>query len=267
MTDSSYYRAYVSDETFMTGYAEYQKRYAAEPRESDKAMIARIRRILDGEVRSGRRPALLDVGCSTGNFLRHLKAAAPGIDLTGGDLVPAILEKNRRDPALEGIRFEEVNVLEIGRPAAFDVVVANAVLYLLTNEEFERAVASVAAALKPGGRLIGFDWYIPFEQDLAIVERSETHPDGLSIHARPYAFAERVLRSAGFDDVRFDPFEIPIDLPKPDRPGDMGTYTVRTAAGGRMQFRGALHQPWCFLTAGKACARTGPERAVGLPAT
>jgi hypothetical protein len=66
----------------------------------------------------------------------------------------------------------------------------------------------------------------------------------------------RAFASAGFDDVRVEPFDIPIDLPKPQITGtdaDLMTYTVRDAVTGRrLMYRGDLFQPWAHIVARKA---------------
>ena len=41
-----------------------------------------------------------------------------------------------------------------------------------------------------------------------------------------------------------------IDLPKPDSPR-MGTYTVKSESGERLQFSGALFMSWYFVLAEK----------------
>jgi SAM-dependent methyltransferase len=241
------YREYVEDEDFHRGYAEYQRRYATQPPERDKVTIELVRRLVAG--RTGVR--LLDAGCSTGNLLLHLSRAVPGLELTGGELVDAVIEANRRNPDLAGTTFERLDVLDL--PAArWDIVVVNAVFYLFPWGEFERALASVSRALVPGGSLVAFDFFHEWGQDLAIVERSETHPNGLALHLRPQRDVEPLLRRHGFERVEFRPFSIPIDLPRPERLEDMGSYTRRTEDGERLLFRGALFQPWCHLVATKA---------------
>lgn len=240
------YREYVEDDDFQRGYAEYQQRYATQVPERDKVTIELVRRLAEG------RDALrvLDAGCSTGNLLLHLSRAVPGLELTGGELVDDVIEANRRNPDLAGMSFERLDVLHL--PAErWDVVLVNAVFYLFPWEEFERAIASVSRALAPGGSLVAFDFFHPFGQDLSIVERSETHPDGLALHFRPQRDVEPLLRRHGFEGVQFRPFGIPIDLPRPERPDDMGSYTRRTEDGQRLLFRGTLLQPWCHLVATK----------------
>jgi SAM-dependent methyltransferase len=180
-----------------------------------------------------------------------MKRALPSLDLVGGDLVPGILEECRRNPALGGIRFECMDVLDLGKREEFDVIVVNAVLYLLEEGAVEKAFREMAEALRPGGTLVVFDFFHPWEQELAIVEKSKTHPSGLKLHFRPYSQVRKICEREGLGTLRFTPFQIPIDLDRPMELDDIRTYTVRTEVEERMNFRGSLFQPWCYLVAQK----------------
>lgn len=239
------YAGYPNDARHMADYIAYQKRYAGTVRESDRRILALVAEVVQA---SGPGCRLLDIGCSTGNLLRHLKGAFPGLSLTGGDLSEMQLAACREDPDLAGIAFEAIDILAVGRFSAFDIVTANAILYGFAPEAFEHAVASIGAALRPGGTLIAFDLFHPFEQEVAIVERSAAFPDGHPLHFRSYGWTRRALAAAGFAEPAFHPFAIPIDLPMPGR-DSVRTYTRRDAEGARLQFRGTLFQPWCHMVA------------------
>ncbi|MBM3461233.1 MAG: methyltransferase domain-containing protein [Armatimonadetes bacterium] len=235
------YQEYVADEDFMRGYREYQEKYRHSARESDKVLIEMVREA------GGR--SVLDIGCSTGNFLLHLKNGIPGLALTGGDLVPAILEEARQRPELAGIGFEEMDIFKLAAREAYDVVVANAVVHMFTHDQLAVAYRSIHDVLRPGGWYMAFDLLHEFEQDLAIMETSKTHPSGLLLHYRPMSIARRLLEEQGFTDVEFRPFEIPIDLPRHPDNAELISYTVPTREGGRLNFRGILCQPWCHMRA------------------
>lgn len=242
------YTGYPNDARHMADYIAYQQRYAGTVRESDRRILAYVADVVQAHGPEGR---LLDIGCSTGNLLRHLKGAFPGLTLAGGDLSEMQLAACREDPDLAGIAFESIDILEIDRFSTFDVITANAILYGLGAEDFERAAASLAGALRPGGTLIAFDFFHPFDQEVAIVERSAAFPDGHPLHFRSYGWTRSVLASAGFAEPAFHPFAIPIDLPMPGL-DSIRTYTRRDAEGARLQFRGTLFQPWCHLVARRA---------------
>jgi SAM-dependent methyltransferase len=250
------YDDYVRDEAFISDYLNYQGRYAEEPRESDKVLVSLV---ADAVAASGRDPVVVDIGCSTGNLLLHLRAALPDVRLVGGEHSEESLESCRANPALAGIPFEPMDVVNLRHEAAFDVAVVNAVLYLMGDDDLVRSIQGLGRMLRPGGTLVVFDFFHPYPQDLAIVERSRSHPDGLPLHFRPMEKVEGLLRGAGFDEVRFEPFEIPIDLQPGQRYGDnasgfedLNSYTVRADDGRRLLFRGTLFQPWCHLVATKA---------------
>ncbi len=239
------YDKYVKDENFLAFYNDYQKRYAGEIAERDKVMLGLI-----AEKTSGK-GSLLDIGCSTGNLLLHIKRAFPEMALTGGELAESSLADARANPELAGVEFRTMDMLEI--QGQYDCITANAVTYLFRWPEYERAIQSIARALKPGGTFISFDWYHPFEgQDVAITEITEGHPEGLPIHSRSYGRVSRAFTKAGLDAIEFHPFFMPFDIPEPeDKSGTPVTYTVKQDNGNRLSFRGSLYQPWCHVTATK----------------
>src|SRR6266850_1447541 len=104
------YKTYVGDDIHMKAYSEYQKRYSRKIRESDKVLLSLVRDTL-GNLQDRKRPKLLDVGCSTGNLLRHLSRAFPNLDLVGGDMVKTVIRDCRKNSDLAGIEFEEMDVV------------------------------------------------------------------------------------------------------------------------------------------------------------
>jgi hypothetical protein len=171
------------------------------------------------------------------------------LQLCGGDMVESILENNRRNPDLEGVDFRFVDLLTLDDDILYNIATVNAVLYLFSEDQFRKACVRLRRALLPGGTLVLFDFFHPYEQDLAILEKSATHNGGLMLHFRPMRFAETVLTECGFREVKFYPFEIPVDLEIPKDPADITSYTRKDAYGTRMLFRGTLFQPWCHCVA------------------
>jgi SAM-dependent methyltransferase len=96
---------------------------------------------------------LLDVGCGTGkSFMPMLPR---GWEVTGCDISPAMLEL-AREKAGAAVRLEVADMLELPRFGEFDLVWAldDAINYLLSPEELERALAAMRANLAPGGLLL-----------------------------------------------------------------------------------------------------------------
>jgi SAM-dependent methyltransferase len=95
---------------------------------------------------------VLDAGCGTGEHT--LLAAAHGAEATGVDLVPLAIDRARAKAADRGLtaRFEVGDVLDL--PAlgeSADTVIDCGVFHVFDDDARARYVASLAAALEPGG--------------------------------------------------------------------------------------------------------------------
>ncbi len=121
----------------------------------------------------------------------------------------------------------------------------------MRDEEYEPVAHSVFGALRRVARSSRSISSTRFEQELAIFERSRVDPIGTTLHMHPYSRARAAYGGAGFDELEFRPFEIPIDLDRPVDDAEITTHTVRTETGARLLFRGTLHQPWCHFVARK----------------
>jgi SAM-dependent methyltransferase len=240
------YRDYVEDSEHMRTYSDYQERYADAPRESDKVLIDLVRE------QSPSGGSLLDMGCSTGNLLLHLSRLLPELELHGADMARDVVAACRADDRLAGIEFHEQNMLDLELDRAFDIVTVNAALMFFTPDELRRALAQLGSIVASGGNLVGFDYVQPFDAQVEIVETSRAFPNGLRFFFRSERQVREDLDAAGFTDVTFQPFHVPIDLPRPEDPGEIRSWTRRADDGTGLAFRGSLYQPWCHFVARKA---------------
>ena len=106
-------------------------------------------RLADRGLLAGR---LLDSGCGTGEHT--LLAAARGAEATGIDVSARAIELAWAKAAERGsaARFETGDVLRLGdRGVTFDTVLDSGVFHVFSDEDRVRYVASLAAALRPGG--------------------------------------------------------------------------------------------------------------------
>lgn len=240
----------VGSESYMAGdYAAYQAKYRASLKESDKKTIELLGEVLGNA--SNPKLRLLDIGCHTGNLLYHIRQRFPSLDLKGGDIFPAIIESCRDDPGLQGIRFDTLDILSLNLPEVADLVVVSAVLFRFSDEQHEAAWRGIFNTLATGGAAIIFDWYHPFKQTVRIIDETEAHPEGLILNIRSQHYVSELLQRIGFADIRFFPFNIQIDLKLADASDGVRTYTRTTVDGERLQFRGAIYQPWCHLVVRK----------------
>ncbi|HYF03362.1 MAG TPA: class I SAM-dependent methyltransferase [Patescibacteria group bacterium] len=253
-----YVKNYVeqdSETSLMKRYGQYQEKYVANMRESDRVIVAMIAAEMERQKRNDL--AVLDIGCSTGNLLFHLKNIFPDLKLTGGDLSQDAIDACKSSERLQGIVFKKMDFLAI--EGEYDIIIANAASFFFSWEEYNGAMASVAKALKSGGIYISFDLMHPFKhQDIQITETTRTHTKGVTLYFRPYARVEEILKDNTFKEISFKNFDIPIDLPfipandESDGFDDLLSYTKKTEGGERLLFRGALYQPWCHMSARKA---------------
>lgn len=248
MKEEFSYQDYVIDEIFLRAYNEYQARYAEQIRESDKVIIGMVKEIVENAPE--RRLSILDIGCSTGNLLLHLKRIVPEADYVGGDLAESSLEVCRKNPGLGGINFKKLDILTLPKNS-FDIVIVNAVLYMLDNSQYVQALKSIFGALHKKSFTLIYDFAHPFDhQNITVIETSISHPTGLRLSFKPMKLVAQSIEIAGFDKPKFYPFELPIQLPKPAFDEEVVTYTIDSNEG-RLMFRGALYQPWCHVVARK----------------
>jgi cyclopropane fatty-acyl-phospholipid synthase-like methyltransferase len=98
---------------------------------------------------------VLDAGCGTGEQV--LLAASHGAaDAMGIDLSPAAIERARTKAAERRVkaRFEVGDALNLGALGSqFDTLIDSGLFHVFSDEDRAHYVASLATALKPGGRL------------------------------------------------------------------------------------------------------------------
>lgn len=87
---------------------------------------------------------------------------------------------------------------------------------------------------------------LDYERNDEIGDHEETF---YNIYSLP--IVKDFLQERGYSVFEYAPFEIDIDIPKPDHL-DMGTYTVKTENGKRLQISGAMLMPWYFIYAAKS---------------
>lgn len=158
--------------------------------------------------RAGLRPGAraLEVGCGTGLFTEYF--AASGAAILAVDISPEllVLARQRGLPA-DRVRFLEARFEDCGVEGPFDAVIGSSILHHL---EFTAAAARIFALLKPGGRMsfaepnmlnpqIALQKNIPW-----LKARLGDSPDETAIIRWRFA---RLLRRAGFVDVRITPFD------------------------------------------------------------
>lgn len=91
---------------------------------------------------------ILDIGCGTGHLASEI--AERGAHVVGIDSSPAMIEAARQ--AYPDLTFQVEDAQSFSFAEPFDAIFSNATLHWIN--EPEKAVKCIAAALKPGGRLV-----------------------------------------------------------------------------------------------------------------
>lgn len=240
------YKDYVNDKKCLTEYESYQDRYTNSIRESDKKIIEKTGDWLQGKSKDVR---VLDVGCSTGNLLYHLNIRYPDLELVGCDFAESSINKCKNNPKLKNIQFHISDVtkpIELGR---FDIIIVNAVFFMMSDDDFAKGLLNLNKILKEDGLLVIFDFAHDFNQELKISEISKSKPLGLDINFRSKKKINLLLSNAGFSNLEFINFKLPIDLPldKKNNQNQLNSHTIKSEDGERLIFRGILYQPWCHI--------------------
>ena len=163
--------------------------------------------------------AVVDIGCGTGLTTREAaRAASPG-RVVGVDVSERMLERARQVTAAEGlenVRYE-LGDAQVHRfdPAGFDVAISRFGTMFFSDPA--AAFANIAAALRPGARLVLLVWQRREDNgwmqaiDAALGDAAQPPPPGLDPFSLGDAVATaRLLDGAGFDGVRFADIHEPV---------------------------------------------------------
>ena len=101
-------------------------------------------------------PKVLEIGCGTGAFSKHILNAVPELHLTACDISPECVKKaSERYSSYSKAKFilgdATYNLCD---PSSFDAVIGNAVLHHLP---LNNSLMECFKALKPGGRILFFE--------------------------------------------------------------------------------------------------------------
>jgi hypothetical protein len=108
---------------------------------STVAMTQNVREILARVIRERGVTSFLDAPCGDWNWMRLMDLS--GVKYTGGDIVPEVVESNRRVHARPGVEFAVMDLVE-GKPAigAHDLILCRDCIQHLANDEVRRVLTN-----------------------------------------------------------------------------------------------------------------------------
>jgi len=137
-------------------YDELVDRYGHDPRACDASSSASLEiryRVLAGVCDlSGL--SVLEVGCGFGDLGVHVQARFPNVRYTGIDLSPRMIEEARR--CHPGLEFSCCDLMAMPDVAQFDVVLAQGIFYLLSEDADARTQAMIGKMFTLAKKAVAF---------------------------------------------------------------------------------------------------------------
>jgi hypothetical protein len=210
-----------------------------------------------GVLASNRNKQILYVGAGMGANLFHVHSRYPGNIYKGVDLNPECVRKgNERLQSLNATDCSlEVEDLYQFPPAycnSFNGIFSLATLSWLPD--FESAANCFVRQNPEWIAATSLFYDGPVDATIKIsdytkpISGSESTEKFYNVYSLPRV--KEFFGNRGYTEFCCQPFEIDIDLPKPDHRG-MGTYTEQLANGRRLQISGPVLMNWYFILAKK----------------
>ena len=101
---------------------------------------------------------IMDIGCGPGTVVDYLLEVTPEVNYIGYDFNEQYIEQAKQKYGFKA-KFECKRVSNVDSDQAnkYDIVMANAILHHLNDEEADHLYATAYHSLKPGGFLVTFD--------------------------------------------------------------------------------------------------------------
>lgn len=195
---------------------------------------------------------ILDIGCGPGSGTSYLAERHPDCVFTGIDINTELFAFYRGKS--DNIRFQygDVFALDDTLKGQFDGIISLQTLSWLP--EYRRPLEQIC---KLNPQWIAFssllyEGKINYTVSLENYERPTKDSDFSQVYYNIYSvpLIAQLLGKYGYTDVRYEAFEIDMDIPRPEHK-NLGYYTVSTAQGKRLAFNTCLYQPEGFLFASR----------------
>lgn len=198
---------------------------------------------------------ILDVGTGKGANMYYMAKRFPMIKFMGVDLNStfvsegnAIMKTNSLDNQCQ-LEVADIYNFDKKYYDQYDGIVSYQTLSWLPD--YKEPLRSLAKLKSPWIALTSlfFDGNVNCKIELEEYNKSIEHePKRTFYNVYSLRLIERFLTDLGFTEFFYTPFNIDIDIPKPDHK-IMGTYTETLVDGKRIQISGPLLMNWYFIAA------------------
>jgi len=190
---------------------------------------------------ASRSKAIVDIGCGAGANTAYL-AERFHARFVGMDISRKLIDEARN--RVHKVAFEVADTYRLPEQFGIDGVVSLQALSWMPT--LDAPLTQIATRIKP--KWIAFSSLF-YDGDIScqivVEEPKRPRVSYYNIYSIPRTVA--LMKELSYKAARIKPYEIDEDLPKPDNPDLMKTYTVPVEDGGRLQMSGPLLLPWHFL--------------------
>lgn len=216
---------------------QYHTRQWANPNRSTIALAE----FFGPELRASKR--VVDLGCGAGAPTAYLARMFPAVQFTGLDFVSSLIDIAKGaaiEHGIGNIAFDVADWHNLPDLGQVDGVMSIQTLCCVNG--WERALAGVFDRVRPAW--IGLHSLF-YDGDISLDIRVQEHARDRDFYFYVVAVPAltRMAERHGYRLARYEPFAIDIDLARGD-PDAMGTFTVPTAAGSRVQISGPMLMQW-----------------------
>ncbi|HEY4521728.1 MAG TPA: class I SAM-dependent methyltransferase [Candidatus Paceibacterota bacterium] len=221
------------------------KKYAEKKWEIDKAMEEFSAPFIEGKQLS-----VLDACSGVGQIAYYLAKRSPESKFLGVDHAPFYTEEAQKlYSGQKNLSFETEDIYKLPEkyPKEFDVTISHKTI---TWQPYYTDIMKAMFAVTKKHIFISslfYDEDIDFEINIREYKK-EGAKDGFNSQYNVYSFPrfKDFAFSLGAKNIEAQNFEIGIDVPKPPA-GQVGTYTVKTENGHRLQISGIILMLWKFI--------------------
>ena len=198
--------------------------------------------------------SVLDVACGLGDLSYWLAQKWPDVQFTGVEKEGFLVEEaDALCSSLPNVHFIQGDLYSLSSTMGIDssdIVVCKQTLSWLPS--YQSAVAELVAVARRGVVISSLFYDGRIDYEIRVRERGgepgDPPSDDVFYNIYSWPLFREYCHDLGVRSVEAVDFQIGIDLPKPESPDIMGTYTLRLESGERIQVSGALLMPWKIVT-------------------
>ncbi len=188
--------------------------------------------LLKSELSQDSKEKLLDIGCSDGMFLRHLRSEFASLDLWGLELDDKFIQQGKAQNDQAGVQIMQGDASSVDSSTKYDVILASGILSVF-DEPFP-ILEGWLNCLASNGILIVFGYFNERDLDTRIHYRNHFDDHGWETGLTAYSQKayQKYFGEKGQVSVDFIPFVPDFDIQEDENP--IRSYTVQTKSGKRL---------------------------------